>query len=71
MAKKVKDKFKKWDKNNNGGEMVYFVGGIGAAIYNFQAASDLSSYLLALPKAIIWPAYVVYKLLEFFYGVVN
>jgi hypothetical protein len=46
------------------GGAVYGLGLIGAAIYYFQQASDFWSYVFALPKAILWPAFVVYHLLE-------
>jgi len=71
MAKSKKQKFWEMKSNDSGGGMVYFIGLVGAAIYNFQAANDLWTFVLAVPKAIIWPGYIVYKLLETFYGVVN
>ena len=47
-----------------GGGAVYGLGLIGAAVYYFQQASDFWSYVLALPKAIVWPALVIYQLLK-------
>ena len=46
-----------------GGGAVYGLGLIGAAVYFFQQASDFWSYVFALPKAIVWPALVIYQLL--------
>jgi hypothetical protein len=46
------------------GGAVYGLGLIGAAVYYFQQASDFWSYVFALPKAIFWPAFVIYQLLK-------
>jgi hypothetical protein len=51
-----------------GGGAVYGIGLIGALVYFLQAAESGWDYLLALPKAIVWPALLVYKLLKSFYG---
>lgn len=51
-----------------GGGAVYGIGMIGALVYFFQAAESGWDYVLALPKAIVWPALLVYKLLKNFYG---
>lgn len=51
-----------------GGEMsggVYGLAFIGALVYYIQNAESFKMGLLGLLKAIIWPAIVVYKLLEF------
>jgi hypothetical protein len=50
---------------------LYFVGSIGALIYFMQAANGFGAVITGFLKAMVWPAYVVYKLLESFYGVVN
>jgi len=49
---------------------VYGLGLIGALIYFLQAANGFWEVVLAFLQAIVWPAYIVYKLLESFYGVV-
>ncbi len=41
---------------------------IGALVYFLQAADSGRDYVLAVPKAIVWPALLVYKLLKSFYG---
>ena len=51
-----------------GGGAVYGLGLIGAAVYYFQQADTFWMFVLAIPKAIIWPAIVAYELLKSFYG---
>lgn len=50
------------------GGAVYGLGFIGALIYFIQAANGFWEVLLAFLQAMVWPAYIVYKLLESFYG---
>jgi hypothetical protein len=45
---------------------VYGFGLIGAAIYFISTASGFWMGVLGLLKAIVWPAFLVYKLFEFF-----
>jgi hypothetical protein len=49
----------------NAGDAVYGLGLIGALIYYIQHATTLVMGLLGVLKAIVWPAMVIYKLLEF------
>ncbi len=51
-----------------GGEAVYGLGLIGAAIYFLQTATTFWGGALGLLKALVWPAYVVYELLKSFYS---
>jgi hypothetical protein len=51
-----------------GGGAVYGIGMIGAAVYFFKAATSREDYLLAFPKALFWPALLVYETLKRFYG---
>jgi hypothetical protein len=51
-----------------GGGAVYGIGMIGAMAYFFQSAESGWDYVLAIPKASVWPALLVYKLLKSFYG---
>ena len=51
-----------------GGGAVYGLGLIGSAIYYFQAADEFWEFVLAIPKALVWPAIVVFELLKSFYG---
>ena len=74
ITNKVKgwDKKSKKKKNNTsegGGSMIYFVGFIGSLVYWMQAAVGFGAVVTGFLKALVWPAYVVYKLLENFYGV--
>jgi hypothetical protein len=47
----------------NGGA-VYGLGMIGAAVYFFTTATTRDERLLAIPKAIVWPAILVYLALK-------
>lgn len=42
---------------------VYFLGFVGAAIYYLQQSTTFWTGVLAILKAIVWPAFLVYKLL--------
>lgn len=55
-------------KNMNGGGPaggVYGLAFIGAVVYYIQHADSFLVGLLGVLKAIVWPAMIVYKLLEF------
>lgn len=45
---------------------VYGFGFIGAVIYFIQHSTSFWLGALGILKAIVWPAFLVYKLLEFF-----
>ncbi len=54
-------------KNNSGISCgAYGLAFIGAAIYYIQHAPNFWEGVLGVLKAIVWPAMIVYKLLEFF-----
>jgi hypothetical protein len=63
---------KTWRSTRNGppagGGAVYGLGMIGAMVYFFGSAKTGRDYALAIPKASVWPALLVYKLLTSFYG---
>ena len=42
---------------------IYCLGFIGAAIYYIQTATGFWSGVLGVLKALVWPAFLVYKLL--------
>lgn len=63
-------KSKKVNKTNDAFGMLYFVGFIGAVVYWMQAAIGFGAVVTGILKAAVWPAYIVYKLLESFYGTV-
>ncbi len=41
----------------------YFLGFIGAAVYYIQQATGFWAGVLGILKAVVWPAFLVYKLL--------
>ena len=58
---------KRWRKKGSpaaGGGAVYGLGMIGALVYFFGSAVSGTDYVLAFPKAMLWPAVLVYKLLK-------
>ena len=50
-------------KPSAGGGAVYGLGMLGALVYYLQHASSLSTVLMGLVKAILWPAFFVYQAL--------
>jgi len=69
FKKKLKKKIKKNITNNknytiNNKGSVYFIGGIGAAIYYVSTATDFWMGVLGLLKALVWPAFLVYAALN-------
>ncbi|OGM57348.1 hypothetical protein A3E46_00430 [Candidatus Woesebacteria bacterium RIFCSPHIGHO2_12_FULL_46_16] len=55
---------RKWKGNYAGGGAVYGLGLIGALVYYLQHASTFSEGLLGVLKAIVWPALLIYKIIE-------
>lgn len=49
----------------DGMSAVYCLGLIGALAYYLQQATSFGEGVVGILKAIVWPAFVVYKLLEF------
>jgi hypothetical protein len=49
----------------NASNAVYGMGLIGAIVYFIQHASSFWAGALGILEAIVWPAIVVYKVLEF------
>lgn len=52
----------------NGGDGVYGLGLIGALVFYIQQADGFWPVILAMLKAIVWPAFAVYDLLKFLAG---
>jgi hypothetical protein len=50
---------------SNAANAVYGLGLIGAIVYFIQHASSFWAGVLGILEALVWPAIVVYKLLEF------
>lgn len=42
---------------------VMFVAYIGAVVYFFQQQPDFGGFIMAILKAIVWPAFVLYHVL--------
>jgi hypothetical protein len=57
---------KKWKKGNMGGHSAgpgYGLGIIGAAVYYLHITTGFWPSVVALLKALVWPAFLVYHLL--------
>ena len=52
-------------KSGNSGAALYGLGFVGALIYFIQAATSFWIGVLGFFKALLWPAFLVYYLLEF------
>lgn len=69
MAKETLQEKKKWHhhvRDNGGhGAAVYGLGLIGALIYYLQHATTFASVLFGIIKAILWPAFIVFRLHEY------
>lgn len=53
-------------KSNHAGGAVYGLGFIGALVYFIQHTPTFWIGVLGFFKAIFWPAFLIYKFLEFF-----
>jgi len=70
---KFKKKLKKKLKKNMAGKSIsirtsgplYFLGGLGAAIYYVSTATDFWMGVLGILKALVWPAFLVFDALKF------
>jgi hypothetical protein len=56
---------RKWKGGGSNPGPVYFFGFIGAVIYFIQQASTFWGGVLGVLEAIVWPAILVYHLLQF------
>ena len=73
LEKKIEKKMSTWDKScgamskssSAGGGAVYGMGLIGALFYYLGQGGDFGTILLAVLKAIVWPAMAVYHLFNF------
>jgi hypothetical protein len=52
----------------NGGNAVYGIGLIGAAVYYIGHATTFWMGVLGFLKALVWPAFLVYDVLKFLHG---
>lgn len=44
---------------------IYVLGFIGAAVYHLQLAVGFWASVIAVVKALLWPAFLVYELFKF------
>lgn len=65
MEETMADKKIKNPGNAGGGDAVYAFGIIGALVYYVQQAEGFWPIVIAILKALVWPAFVVYDLLKF------
>lgn len=56
---------KKWNGSSGAGGGAYFLAMIGAAVYYLQHAHSFWQGVLGLLKALVWPAFLIYKLYTF------
>jgi len=61
MTKREFNIIKKEYKNTAGG--IYGLGFIGALVYYLQTTTGFWNGVVGILKAIVWPAFVVYKIL--------
>lgn len=58
-----KEVMKSCNMDCNGSGCFYFLGFIGSAIYYLQQSAGFWNGVLGILKAIVWPVFLVYKLL--------
>ena len=62
IKKKVECEKAKWHEHKHGAwGGFYFLAIIGAAVYYVQQVSGFWPTILALLKAIVWPAFLIYE----------
>ena len=54
--------------NKGSGGIAYFLGVIGAAVYFVPKTHTFWAGIVALGKALVWPAFLVYSLLRYFHA---
>jgi hypothetical protein len=54
-----------WDKMNTQkcGGGIYFLGFLGALVYYIQVATTFGQGVVGFLKALVWPAFLIFKLL--------
>jgi len=65
MVKKQKTKCKHDFANSCNSGAIYCFGFLGAAVYYISHATGFWNIALAVLKAIVWPAFLVYEALKF------
>jgi hypothetical protein len=51
--------------HQTGSDAVYGIGVIGALVYYLSRATDFKTGAVGVFKALFWPAFMVFKLLDF------
>lgn len=51
--------------HSGGGDMVYCLGMIGAAVYFISHAVGFWAVVVAILKAFVWPAFFTYEIFQF------
>lgn len=61
-----KEEVKNWKRGNNAGAQgaIYGLGFVGAVVYYIQHATTFMAGVVGILKAIVWPAFFVYKAIE-------
>lgn len=54
----------RWQGHAHGGNGVYFFGFLGAAIFFISKAATFTAGIIGFLKAIVWPAFMVYYVLQ-------
>ena len=65
VAKKNKMKIDCKTKGCESGGCLYFLGFIGAAVYNISVAGGFWAGVLGFLKALVWPAFLIFELMKF------
>lgn len=52
-------------KTKGGGEAVYGLGFVGAAVFYIKTAGSFGAGVIGFLKAIVWPSFLVYELLKY------
>jgi len=60
----MKDGKWKGARGQAGSGAVYGLGFVGALVYFLQHSNNLTEVLLAILKSIVWPALLIYRVLE-------
>ncbi len=55
-------------RHNSGIGFAYLLGMIGSAVWWIQQAATFGDGVIGLLKALVWPAFLVYQLLQFIHG---
>lgn len=65
MKKKFDKSCNGWNSQSNCGGGGYFLGFIGAAVYYIQTTTGFWNGVVGVLKALVWPAFLIHKLLGF------